>query len=223
MKKILLSGFISVLIFCSCNKKKNDIHVSGYFPLNKIVNLDSLNRPMDSTSLYFPSYEFETLKDTSDRVKFFDLMIAKATSFYLYDLEEPILSSKYLGKRMYRLLYFDQSDPKSIRLIKEDDRVDVVIKYGVLLNQYGPAKLDKEVNFSINSGYWDTLSTLAKKARMWNVPSTTNNANLYLSFFIEGHSEYGYTHLGRARVKEGINAKETGELRKFFVRIEGMK
>jgi hypothetical protein len=221
MKIILLSGFISVFIFCSCNKKKSDIHISGYFPMNKIVNLDSLNRPMDSTALYFPSYEFETLED-DNRAKSRALMFTKLASYYLYDLKEPILSSKYLGKRMYRLFYVGQTDPKSIRLIKEDDRVDIVIKYGVFPDPYGPVKLDKEVNFSIKKEYWDTLSTLAKKTRMWNVPPIVDHTDFF-GFLIEGHSEYGYTQVGRARIVEDVNAKETRELRKFFDRVEKLR
>lgn len=221
MKKILLSGFIIVFIFCSCTKKKSDIHISGYFPMNKIVNLDSLDRPMIPKTLYFPSYEFETLEDDS-RAKSRALMFTKLTSYYLYDLKEPILSIKYLGKKMYRLFYVGQSDPKSIRLIKEDDRIDIVIKYGVFPDPYGPVKLDKEINFSIKKEYWDTLNILAKKARMWNVPPIVDHTSFF-GYLIEGHSEYGYTQVGRARIVEGVNAKETRELRKYFERIEGMK
>lgn len=222
MRKILLSGFISVFIFCSCNKKKSDIHISGYFPLNKIVNLDSLDRPMDSTALYFPPYENETLSDNYE-LKSHDSAMAMLASKDLYNFKEPILSSKYLGKRMYRIFYIGESEPKSIRLIKEDDGVDVVIKYSVFESHFEPVKLGKEFHFSIKPEYWDTLSILAKRARMWNVLPTVRVGISYLGLFIEGHSEYGYTHLGKARIEEGINAEETGELRKYFERIEGMK
>jgi len=186
--------------------------------------LDSLNRPLDSTALYFPSYEFETTWD-NDAVKSLDSGMAMISSSYLFAIKEPILSCKYLGKRMYRLFYVGESEPKSIRLIKEENRVDVIIKYAVYEGSFifSPILLAKEINFSIKPEYWDTLSTLAKKARMWNVPPTTNDANTYFGFFIEGHSEYGYTHLGRARVSEGINAKETRELRNFFNRVEKLK
>ncbi len=222
MKKILLSGFIIILLFCSCNKKKTDIHISGYFPMNKIVNLDSLNRPMDSTALYFPPYENEALLDNYE-LKSYDSAMAMLASRDLYNFNEPILSSKYLGKRMYRIFYIGESEPKSIRLIKEDGRVDVVIKYSVFESHFEPVKLGKEFYFSIESEYWDTLSILAKKARMWSVPPTVHLSISYLGLFIEGHSEYGYTHLGRARIKEGINAEETGELRRFFDRVEKLK
>lgn len=211
-----------ILIFCSiigCNSKNND--AKSFFPMANIIKLDSLNRPINKQDLYFPIYEFEVSNANITNNTNDDTVFCRLYSQSLYALEEPILSSKYLGKDMYR---FFLGHEKIIRVIKEEDKMVVIIK------NLDPTKNVAETNslltecFSLSKTYWDTLAQLANKTLIWNLPDNMSTKEVSDSpYYLEGHREAGYSFLGPSRISEKLNYAALIKIREFFYKIEQFK
>jgi hypothetical protein len=221
MIKTYLVLIAVIILFTACNTEKTNNNINGYFPMSKIGQLDSLGRPIDKKAFYFPVYEFEAFKTSQNKIPM-DTVVTMATSNILYSLEEPILSSKYSGFEMYRILYYGQTGTKSVRIVKKNDKTCIIVKKGEMEGPFPPCKLIGTEFFNISTVYWDSLTTLANKSRMWNPPASKKDNVVSPSYFFEGHKEEGYTHLGFSRIENDVNLKEVERLLHFFERIEKM-
>lgn len=219
MKKKLILLFLAIIVI-SCSEKDDKKNINGNYPFQ--INLDSINRPTDTTSLYFPYDAFQKPTAKADR-KYLDSMQTKIYSHYLYKIEEPILSAKFLGKRMYRFFSGDR-DVKSIRLTRNEDSVEVVIKYLKINFDFSPntSKPVIPITFRINLASWDSLTNLAKKTSLWKSKKIEYD-DYDINFIIEGHSEYGYSILGPGMVSEKTNLRTVVEMKKYFEKIERLK
>jgi hypothetical protein len=213
IKIICVMLLASMLIGCS--DINEEIKIKN-FPMRHITSFDSLDRPTDSTMFYFPVAMRSFWHDSSGRQNT-DTISTKYDSKVLYDMKEPILSSKYLGKEMFR--YCDVSWPRIIRLINEGDSVKVIVKIGRPLGIYYGAIVADTKMFKIDKKYWDTLTTLSNNAKMWNPPKLKKGEGYPLTdVFYEGHSTKGYAHLGISFINEKNSIQER-ELDKYFRRV----
>lgn len=187
MKKLffILNAFVTIMLIVSCSNKKEI--KENEFPLkNRIHKFDSVNRPMDSTSFYFPLEWFdysrfglaqlekeikEKTLDTNHSIeehinvlKRLDTTIVKEASQTLYRFQEPILSAKYLGDDTYRVFIIQSGPgPISIRMTLKDDKVKTIVKFGAFEERLGvtPNLLKTNIVQQSNS-VWDTLNILAR-------------------------------------------------------------
>jgi hypothetical protein len=220
MKTKTIICFLLILTLNGCKTDKKSYNTPNAFPMSHLTALDSINRPNDSTALYFPVSVNVAFKDSSQKHNY-DTLYTKTASGYLYYLKEPILSSKYLGNDMYRVIYGFTFPPKTIRIIKEESKVHVIIKYGISTGIDLPCELNETAEYDMSLSCWDTLTVLAKKAMMWNPPKyRPQKATYAYEYFFEGHKEEGYTHLGLSNIEKDINLKEAKRLLKYFLEIE---
>lgn len=212
-----------VLIFSfviGCKKNEYlDQNTTG-FPFKTTNKLDSLNRPLELDAFYFPQVTFKYY--SSEIYPKMDSIVTSVLSKTLYNLNEPILSTKYLGYETYRIVLWNELPIKTIRIIKEHDSVLFVIKYAKNYDLFNPGIIDRVIHKKFSVKIWDTLISKINNTLIWNAPKYNPHIDYSQSacYILEGHKKNKYSILAKWEISKEVNLKQFEELLVYIEKLE---
>lgn len=150
--------------------------------IDKTIEVDSLNVPLDSKQPYlpkelFPEVEMDWIQtDSTTRIETkvkegtYDEFVVNWYSKHLYAMKEPLLFNRKIEKEVYRFTWLRTfHKPMTFRIEKRNDRYILYWKVLDGAGGYEPGNLEIERLKIITEKEWSEFTKLVDKAHFWNM------------------------------------------------------
>ena len=184
-----LMAFYFIVSYLTCYAQRSN--KSDFLNVNPRVN--SLNVPLDSSVLYFPSNLFaKTEPSTKELERFNRLNVYFAKMLFAF--QEPLLFNTTDNKETYRFTWLRTRDkPISIRISKIADKVTLQLKTLSGISGYYVGRLAVHTNITLKTKQWEKFKRLIAKSDYWNLSSTDNNIGTDGAYWgLEGSTSDSY-------------------------------
>jgi len=214
--KYFYLNLLLVFAICSCSESPKVNSPHKYIDFS--IEVDSLNRPLDSTQGYFP---LEIFRDTSIFVGY-DTFTVNWYSKHLKAMKEPLLFNKSLSKEVYRFTWLRTfHNPVVIRVEKSGRYVQIQWKVCSGSGGYEPGEIIQDGTKKISFKSWKRMQELIKIANYWDL-STMDKSVIGFDgshWILEGVKDEEYQVVDRWTPKSG----KYYDLCNFILGLTGLK
>jgi hypothetical protein len=208
---IFFLPFFLLTAYFNGNSQKNDLRLEHAIP-SFILR--------DTVRLYFPLKEKG--QDSLSNANALDTFKNVWYSKMLFALHEPILANYDGSEEIYRFTWLRTfNHPVSVRIQKQNDRINLTIKVASGAGGYEPGKIIMNKSILLNMSDWNKLKSKFDELNLFNLPVENDDYGLDgAEWILEYVSKNSYHFTTRWSPSKKSNY---GKCCLYFVQLAGLK